>query len=51
MILVATRFADHGHVVERRQGTQRTYPGISSGRTGIHSTRTDRPRSRSPKAR
>jgi hypothetical protein len=25
--------ADHGHVVERRQGTQRTYPGISSSRS------------------
>jgi hypothetical protein len=25
--------ADHGHVVERRQGTQRTYAGISSSRS------------------
>jgi PglZ domain len=25
--------ADHGHVVERRQGTQRSYPEISSGRS------------------
>ena len=25
--------ADHGHVVERRQGTQRTYAGISSNRS------------------
>jgi hypothetical protein len=25
--------ADHGHVVERRQGTQRSYPDISSGRS------------------
>ena len=25
--------ADHGHIVERRQGTQRAYPGISSGRS------------------
>jgi hypothetical protein len=25
--------ADHGHIVERRQGTQRTYPEISSGRS------------------
>lgn len=25
--------ADHGHVVERRQGTQRSYPKISSGRS------------------
>ena len=25
--------ADHGHVVERRQGTQRPYPDISSGRS------------------
>ena len=25
--------ADHGHVVERRQGTQRAYPEISSGRS------------------
>jgi hypothetical protein len=25
--------ADHGHVVERRQGTQRAYAGISSGRS------------------
>ena len=25
--------ADHGHVVERRQGTQRAYPDISSGRS------------------
>jgi hypothetical protein len=25
--------ADHGHVVERRQGTQRPYPEISSGRS------------------
>ena len=25
--------ADHGHVVERRQGTQRTYAAISSGRS------------------
>ena len=25
--------ADHGHIVERRQGTQRSYPGISSGRS------------------
>jgi hypothetical protein len=25
--------ADHGHVVERRQGIQRPYPGISSGRS------------------
>ena len=25
--------ADHGHVVERRQGTQRPYPAISSGRS------------------
>jgi len=25
--------ADHGHIVERRQGTQRAYAGISSGRS------------------
>ena len=25
--------ADHGHVIERRQGSQRQYPGISSGRS------------------
>ena len=25
--------ADHGHIVERRQGTQRAYPSISSGRS------------------
>jgi hypothetical protein len=25
--------ADHGHVIERRAGTQRPYPGISSGRS------------------
>ena len=25
--------ADHGHVIERRQGTQRTYAAISSGRS------------------
>ncbi|MGH3070508.1 MAG: BREX-2 system phosphatase PglZ, partial [Streptosporangiaceae bacterium] len=25
--------ADHGHIVERRQGTQRSYAGISSGRS------------------
>jgi hypothetical protein len=25
--------ADHGHVVERRQGTQRSFPDISSGRS------------------
>jgi hypothetical protein len=25
--------SDHGHVVERRQGTQRSYPAISSGRS------------------
>jgi hypothetical protein len=25
--------ADHGHVIERRQGTQRPYPDISSGRS------------------
>ena len=25
--------ADHGHIVERRQGTQRSYPAISSGRS------------------
>jgi hypothetical protein len=25
--------ADHGHIVERRQGTQRTYASISSGRS------------------
>ena len=25
--------ADHGHVIERRQGTQRTYTGISSSRS------------------
>ena len=25
--------ADHGHIVERRQGTQRSYPDISSGRS------------------
>ena len=25
--------ADHGHVIERRQGTQRPYPDMSSGRS------------------
>ncbi len=25
--------ADHGHVIERRQGTQRSYPDITSGRS------------------
>jgi hypothetical protein len=25
--------ADHGHVVERRQGVQKSYPGMSSGRS------------------
>lgn len=30
---VVVMTADHGHVVERRQGTQRAYPGISSARS------------------
>ena len=30
---IAMLTADHGHVVERRQGTQRAYPEISSGRS------------------
>jgi hypothetical protein len=30
---VVILIADHGHVVERRQGTQRTYAGISSSRS------------------
>ncbi|MDQ1289608.1 MAG: hypothetical protein QG622_3174 [Actinomycetota bacterium] len=25
--------ADHGHIVERRQGTQRSHPGLTSGRS------------------
>ncbi|WP_141928905.1 BREX-2 system phosphatase PglZ [Yimella lutea] len=27
--------ADHGHVVERRLGTQRSYPGMTSGRSRV----------------
>ena len=42
--------ADHGHVVERRTGTQRSYPGVTSGRSrsAVRSRRAGRGRGPRP---
>ena len=43
--------ADHGHVVERRRGTQRSYPGMESGRSRAADGPARRTRSRCTGAR